>query len=228
MKSRERVQSLLCDWMKIRIPYVRLGAVDSLDLLLNYNELVIFDLYRSKNYKRVVDVGANIGIHSALMSRQGWYVDSYEPDPFHFAMLSELPGIHPIQKAVSNRNGIAQFVRVLGNTTASHIRGSKSPYGDVETFSVDCVDVRSFDYDFMKLDVEGHEAEILLRLSEEQLSKMEIVAEVGSAKNAAIIFDHFQKIGFPIRSQMIDWDIVNRLEDMPSSHRDGSIFIGEL
>jgi FkbM family methyltransferase len=230
LSDRERVQDLLCRSFGIDVPYVQMGHVDSLSLLLNFNELVIFDFYerRQDRYERVVDVGANIGIHTLMMSKY-WDVTAYEPDPFHYGILLGVVEGWPIQtlmQAVSDHGNPVDFVRVLGNTTSSHIRGAKVPYGEIETFKVGCVDVRSFDYDLMKLDAEGHEATILLRLSEEQLSKMDVIAEVGNPKNAAIIFDHFQKLGFPIRSQLKGWDVVTRLEDMPTSHREGSIFIG--
>jgi FkbM family methyltransferase len=226
MTNRARVQKFLCEKFNIKVPYIQLGAVDSLDLMLNFNELLIFEFYQRKRYKKVADIGANIGIHSWFMAQQGWNVTAYEPDPLHCSILYEAPGITAKQLAVSDHDGVVDFVRVLGNTTSSHIRGSKVPYGDVETFRVPCVDIRSFDYDFMKIDVEGHEADLLLRLSEEQLSQTEIICEVGNARNAAVIFDHFQKIGFPIRTQLKGWAIASRIEDMPTNHREGSIFIG--
>jgi len=71
---------------EIALPYFRMGAVDTLDLF-GLDELIIFSFYwtNRNRYRRAADIGANLGLHSILMSKCGWEVDAYEPDPAHAA-----------------------------------------------------------------------------------------------------------------------------------------------
>ena len=39
-----------------------------------------FKFYMNERYKRFVDIGANIGVHSIINSKLGLEVLSYEPD----------------------------------------------------------------------------------------------------------------------------------------------------
>ncbi|HEV3022357.1 MAG TPA: hypothetical protein VGX76_07810, partial [Pirellulales bacterium] len=58
---------------ELTFPYVSMGAVDSLSLF-DLDELILFSFYwRNRHrYRRVLDVGANIGLHSIVMSRCGF------------------------------------------------------------------------------------------------------------------------------------------------------------
>ena len=53
-------------------PYYEMGAVDSLNLF-DLDELIIFSFYwtNRNRYRRVLDVGANIGLHSIILSKCG-------------------------------------------------------------------------------------------------------------------------------------------------------------
>src|SRR5437016_1885028 len=57
---------------ELTLPYRRMGAIDSIDLF-GLDELIIFSFYwaNRKRYRRTVDIGANIGVHSILMARCG-------------------------------------------------------------------------------------------------------------------------------------------------------------
>ena len=67
---------------------------------------------------------------------------SFEPDPGHLTQLQYNLKLNQIETdlreaAVSLEDGHAEFVRVMGNTTGSHLAGSKSdPYGDLDRFEV--------------------------------------------------------------------------------------------
>ena len=54
---------------EISFPYLKMGAIDSLDLF-GLDEVIIFSYYYNNRhrYKKVSDIGANIGLHSLLMS----------------------------------------------------------------------------------------------------------------------------------------------------------------
>jgi len=141
-----------------------MGREITSDNLFDSNEQMIFDFYEAnrKRYRKVVDVGANIGVHSILMARQGWKVRAYEPDPDHFSRLIENTAAHGVsvmatQAAVSDEFGVAGFVRVLDNTTGSHLSGDKESYGPRERITVQTVDCRPlFEWaDFAKVDFCG-------------------------------------------------------------------------
>ena len=140
--SKERVAREFGPFGKISLPYTKMGAIDSVDLF-GLDELIIFAFYRANRgrYKRALDIGANLGLHSMVMARSGFEVKAFEPDPWHFGLLKQNleaneARVDAEQAAVSTADGEAQFVRVLGNTTGSHLAGSKDSYGEKETFAV--------------------------------------------------------------------------------------------
>ena len=51
--------------------------------------IFLFYFLKRFNYRHVADIGANIGLHSILLSKFGFKVDSYEPDPYHFKILKK-------------------------------------------------------------------------------------------------------------------------------------------
>jgi FkbM family methyltransferase len=219
----------------IAFPYRRLGAVDSLDLL-NLDELIIFSFYWANrgHYRRVADIGANIGLHSLILSRCGYDVRSFEPDPKHVAMLHETLQINNatsvtvIPAAVSDRAGEAEFIRVLGNTTGSHLAGAKGdPYGAIERFTVPLVAVSGIIAwaNLMKIDAEGHETNIILATNRDQWNKVDAMIEIGTQANAELIFDHCDRLGLKIFTQKTGWSRAETFADLPTSYREGSAFI---
>ena len=219
---------------KLALPYHAMGARDTLDLF-GLDELIIFAFYwaNRSRYRRALDIGANVGLHSMILSRCGLAVTAFEPDPRHFAWLSEnlqlnhCASVQPVQAAVSDRAGQMDFVRVLGNTTGSHLAGAKDSYGELERFPVR---VESFaDHvataDLVKIDAEGHEPEILFAAPAGTWDRCDVMLEVGSVKNAERIFEHFQNSGVNLFAQKLGWGRVQQLSDVPTSHREGSLFI---
>ncbi|MBS3905153.1 MAG: FkbM family methyltransferase [Simkania sp.] len=218
----------------LAFPYHKMGAIDSLDLF-GLDELIIFSFYwiNRNRYRRVLDIGGNIGLHSIVMSRCGYEVKVFEPDYIHFKKLIEnlslnkSTNVNPIQAAVSTKTGTAEFVRVLGNTTSSHLEGCKNPYGDLEKITVNIESFKDLIHsvDLIKMDVEGHEKDLILSTTAEDWSHLDAIIEVGSKENAKAIFDHLQKIHVNAFAQKKNWAKVSFLEDMPISHKDGSLFI---
>lgn len=218
---------------------VSFGNVSWEDLFAD-KEQAIFDFFaaNANRYRHALDIGANIGVHTLLMREAGWMVRAFEPDPVHFELLRRNyarnakhgDGNFPaelIRAAVSTEDGEATFVRVLGNTTGSHLKGAKQPYGELEEFTVPTVDVRPlFDWaDFCKMDCEGHEVALIQTLKPGH--NVEIMAEVGSEKNAKRIFDHCRHIKSRMWSQKRDWLEVQFFLDMPIHHSEGALFIGK-
>ena len=218
----------------ISLPFTKMGAINSLDLF-GLDELIIFSFYYANRnrYKKVIDIGANLGLHSIILSRCNFAVRSFEPDPWHYEILlknlnsNSANNVAPFQQAVSISDGEAEFVRVLGNTTGSHLAGSKDSYGEKEKFTVSiCAAEPLFEWaDFAKIDAEGHEKELLQITSSELMQNLDIMVEIGNPENARAVFKHFNDIGINMFSQKLGWNQVRFIEDMPTSHREGSLFI---
>ena len=220
---------------KIVIPYYAMGAIDTIDLF-GLDELIIFAFYNANRnkYRNTVDIGANMGLHSILMARCGYKVRAFEPDPVHYDLLkrnlalNSINEVDVIKAAVSDKDGSMEFVRVKGNTTGSHLAGAKAnPYGDLERFPVD---VKSFtsvldQVDFAKIDAEGHEVIILRSLPAEYWRRLDVMLEVGTVENASALFEHFKSMPVNLFAQKIGWNQVTKVSDMPTSHREGSLFI---
>jgi FkbM family methyltransferase len=219
---------------ELAFPYHAMGARDTVHLF-GLDELIIFAFYwaNRSRYRRTLDIGANVGLHSIIMSRCGFQVTAFEPDPRHFAWLSEnlrlnqVTTVQPLQAAISDHEGQMEFVRVLGNTTGSHLAGAKDSYGDLERFPVRVENIAKHivGADLVKIDAEGHEPEILFAAPPDAWQHCDAMLEVGTARNAERIFTHFQKSGVNLFAQKIGWQRVRQVEEIPTSHREGSLFI---
>lgn len=218
----------------LSLPYFEMGAITSLELF-GLDELILFAFYYANRsrYRRVVDFGTNIGLHTIMMARCGFEVRSFEPDPIHIAQLRENLWRNDVQTdlrqaAVSLEDGQAEFVRVKGNTTGSHIGGAKAdPYGDLDRFKVDITAAAPHLHwaDLAKIDIEGHEATLIKGLPPETWLNTDAMMEIGTPENAKDIFDHLSGTQANMFSQKRGWGRVEQLEDVPTSHREGSVFL---
>jgi FkbM family methyltransferase len=219
---------------KIILPYYKMGAITSYDLF-SLNGLIIYSFYwqNRNNYKKVLDLGANIGSHSIVLGKIGFDVESYEPDPDHYKKLIEniklnnLGNVKAYEAAVSNYEGTSKFTRVLGNTTSSHLFGDKTPYGQLEYFNVKVLDIKNLieGKDLVKVDIEGHESIILDELNEKHFKKIDFLVEISNEKNRDEIFPLIREHSISIFAQKLGWQKVRKISDLPSSYQEGEIFI---
>lgn len=219
----------------IVFPLFQMGNVDSRNLF-DFDELVLFSFYWANRdrYKRVIDIGANLGLHSIILDRCGCDVTCYEPDQQHYGELLErvrmnhCSRIRPVNAAVSDRAGKADFVRVLDNTTSSHLAGAKpNPYGRLETVTVDvrnAADVVA-GADLLKIDAEGHEPAILSAIPKAAWDTLDAVVEISSPANAVAVFNQLTAANVEMFAQKNNWQRVRTIEEMPQSYRDGTLFI---
>ena len=216
-------------------PFREMGAINTIHLF-GLDEMIIFSYYwaNKSRYKNVADLGANIGLHSLIMDRCGFSINSFEPDPIHVAVFQEnitnnkSTNITINQKAISDKSGTMDFIRVLGNTTGSHLAGAKEdPYGELETFSVETADINAvlLNNDFVKMDIEGQEATAILSTKKDTWTNVEMILEVGTEKNAEIIFEYLNEINVNMFSQKTGWNKVSNLADVPTSYKEGSLFL---
>ena len=219
----------------LHFPYREMGAINTIHLF-GLDELIIFSYYwaNKSRYKNVADLGANIGLHSLIMDRCGFSINSFEPDPIHIGVFQEnivnnkSVNITINQKAISDKSETVDFIRVLGNTTGSHLAGAKEdPYGELETFSVETCDINEvlLNNDFVKMDIEGQEATAILSTKKDTWANVEMILEVGTEKNAKIIFEYLNEINVNMFSQKTGWNKVSDLADVPTSYKQGSLFL---
>lgn len=222
---------------EIIFPYHKMGAIDSLNLF-DIDELIIFSFYwiNRRRYHRVLDIGANLGLHSIVLNKCGFSVRSFEPDPHHFKILkknlslNKCFNVQAFNAAISNTEGSGDFIRVLGNTTGSHLAGSKpNPYGKLERFLVKTESILSHIgwADLIKLDAEGHEKEIILATSHKHWLKTDAFVEIENRDNALLIFKHLKAQNINLFSQKVNWQRVRKFDDMPISYRDGMLFVSK-
>ena len=221
---------------EVSIRNVNFGSITSAHLF-GLDELIIFAWYEmnSSRYKKTLDLGANIGVHSMLMSKFGSRVTAYEPDPVHVELFYQTMKDNAVesfelrQKAIGINFEKLNFTRVLGNTTGSHLSGAKArPYGELEVFEVAVDSIRDVvreKYDFIKMDVEGYEVKLISALESEDFNSMEIMLEIGTSENAFEMFTELKRLGIRAFSQKTNWSEVEKIEDLPTSYREGSLFL---
>ena len=219
----------------IVFPFTQMGAVSTLDLF-GLDELIIFAFYWANrdHYRKSADIGANLGLHSILMGKCGWKVTAYEPDPdhatrlLHNLKLNNSSTVTLAQAAVSDKSGTLEFVRVLGNTTSSHLSGAKdNAYGELKKFPVTVEAIAEIMevVDFVKMDAEGQEKIIILGTETKHWQNTDMIVEVGTKENAVAIYDHLKKIGVRAFAQKLGWAEVISIDDMPNHYTQGSLFI---
>lgn len=235
--SRERAQKWLTDKLGLKFPYHRMGVIDSLHLFAE-PETQLFAMYahNAQRWKRALDIGANLGLHSIIMAQLGFAVRAYEPDFEHFdrlmANLEEngvASKVDACMAAVHTENGEANFIRVHNNLTGNHLEGFKDSYGPRSTVIVPTVDCRPLWSwaDFAKLDCEGNEAALITTTTERDWDHLSMVLEVRNEVNAMRIYKHLCEMEVPMWSAKRDWQKASIFGDIPKANREGPLFVGK-
>ena len=216
---------------------LKLGKLDTSDLL-GLDEIILFAFYFNNvgRYRRFFDFGANIGLHSVVAGKLGYSVEAYEPDPQHFESLKRHllangldSSVRAFPDAVSAEGGTVRLVRVLDNTTSSHLEGTKkSPYGPLETVEVTSTAIASLSLDasLVKIDIEGSEAAVLSACAPAVFSSADFIVEIGTSESREQIFRHVEAIdGVQFFSQKNNWSVCQSIDDLPLHYKEGSVFI---
>ena len=118
----------------------------------------------------------------------------------------------------------------MGNTTGIHLAGSKSdPYGDLDRFEVTVTAAAPHlaQADLAKIGIEGYEAELITGLTSQIWLNTDALVEVGTFENAQAIYKYFIDTGVKMVSQKYRWSQVEEPANIPTSHREGSLFFTE-
>jgi len=194
-----------------------------------------------------IDVGANIGYYTLLASKlvgEDGLVLAFEPSPPNLArladnlMLNRCNNVLLFSEALSDAGTDARLslpwhinsgVASLGNGPSSNGEACfASGYTLTATTRLDDVLASlsiSRPMRVVKIDAEGHEARILLSTQGEDWLRTDAMLEIGSAKNAAAIFEHCDRLGVRIFTQKTGWRRARRLAELPTSYREGSAFL---
>jgi FkbM family methyltransferase len=129
-------------------------------------ELVKLDIITAGG-RTAIDIGANIGLWSYALCNRFETVEAFEPQPRCYNHLSgcNLPRVNLHNVALSSRTGSAELkipahhgLRIPGMASLNDVDG------ECERFEVTLRQLDEFDFrnvDFIKIDVEGHETEVL-------------------------------------------------------------------
>lgn len=155
-----------------------------------------------------LDVGANVGYFSLLASKVFKKVISFEPSPSIYDALIrniELNGVKnivPLKVAISDHETTAPFYRSHSSNSGNSSL-SEGPGRALEGY-VRCAPLQALLADdewrnvqFVKIDVEGHEAEVvssLLKSVPEMRDDVEIVVQID--RHSAGLFDMFRRASF--------------------------------
>ena len=157
----------------------------------------IFEIFLIKNYNPkgmeikngdlVIDIGANIGMYSvyaSLLSPRG-KVYSYEPFPIHFKRMLNNIKLNNLKNVVPFNLAVSEFNKKRG-LNISHVSSGMHSFffrGSGKKVQVNCITLKKiFDKnkiekcDFLKIDCEGAEYEILYETPKKYLNRIEKIA----------------------------------------------------
>lgn len=147
-----------------------------------------------------LDIGANIGNHSIQFSKRFKKVYSYEPNPVVFQVLKinteNIGNITTYNYGLSDANTRSYFEFDKSNTGGGHV---------VEDETNSMIELRKFDdefnesFSFVKIDVEGHELNVLKGMEKEiQKNKPIICFELRDYKEASSpkVVDYLKSLGY--------------------------------
>jgi FkbM family methyltransferase len=132
----------------------------------------------------VVDVGAHIGSFSILVARSAYKVLAFEPDPNNYQMLKKnmelnrLENMSIFEMAVSSTSGYQDIFTCQGGSTADYSLYKSGmmniKMGRILAISIEDIIKRENlpQIDFLKLDCEGAEHDILRNMSVETAAKI--------------------------------------------------------
>ena len=176
-----------------------------------------------KSDMKVVDIGANIGYYTILSAKlvgKSGTVYAFEPEDRNFEDLmeniefNELKNVIAVQKAISNSDGIATlYTSKYESGEHSLVKGRvKDGLGTVDVETVRLDDVVKGDIDFLKMDVEGNEPNVL-KGAERTLKgpNIKLVVEVFpeglrlAGYTVETLWDYIRSCGFAYIYLIDDW-----------------------
>lgn len=180
--------------------YIRPGTND-LDILVHHEPKTL-SWFRPRAGELVVDVGAHIGRYTLLAAKAGARVVSIEPDPSNFNILAanvrlnQLEGVSLLRVGLSNLTGVRDFLPSEGTNrgTSSFVTSAGAEGVEGQTSRRVLVDCLMLDelidkerirrIDWLKIDAEGHEPEVLAGAARSLQVTRNLIVEVAAGNEA--------------------------------------------
>jgi FkbM family methyltransferase len=163
LKSNPPIFGGLFDYISFEILLDDVYEKAELNLFINWLHHMEIKCSR-KFLNLVIDVGSNIGNHARFFSRFADSVIALEAHPLTFKLLevnsSEFPNIHPINLGVSDAEKIL-FMPPLGSNIGGLALQSTQTRYSVRCDKLDNILKNESDVGIVKIDVEGHELQVL-------------------------------------------------------------------
>lgn len=159
------------------------------------------------SHKRAIDIGANKGLYSYAFSKFCREVEAFEPQPWSAEIISKskIPNIKVHNIALSNRHGTQALyiplVRGAPYPALASFEKSESEHKDIEV-SLERLDDYSFqDVSLIKIDVEGHESQVIegakqTILREKPILLVEIEQRHLDTKSIESVFKEITELGY--------------------------------
>ncbi|MEM9421262.1 MAG: FkbM family methyltransferase, partial [Pseudomonadota bacterium] len=190
---RDFILSHLCSDKKFRMRDSTLEYLDDHALWTLINEILVDQEYYFETEEcspLIIDGGANFGMSSIYFKKlyPGAKIIAFEPVPSLYDIAKRnienskySEDIRLINKGLSSTEGKAQFYRSQQYSMAGSLTSRRVAFGDkIDTFPVDTVRLSRFldsDVDFLKLDIEGSEGDVLLEAGESLAAVKEMCVE---------------------------------------------------
>jgi FkbM family methyltransferase len=190
----------------------------------------IYDQFlKGKKDLTILDLGANVGLFSFYAYPFAKTIYAVEPSFEHFDTLSQMlmfnhmtDKVIPIKKAISINNGSATFYHNK-NTTAYSLNSLMQAGGDapeeVETIDIGTLftDLEIKRADFVKLDIEGSESEVICGNSFESIADkigaMVIEYHEWSGTNPSQLTTALSDYGFRVFTIPTDATVIGAIRD---------------
>lgn len=172
---------------------------------------LVFDVLKYKKGSRIMfDIGAGHGSTFLRFAKLGWKVFAFEPDKFNYEIASKnaagLTNVELIALAVNSedktnvpffRSGISDGISGLSSFDPSHIKDGFVDTTRLETF---CQTHGINDIDYLKIDAEGYDFEVLKSLNWSKIKPCVIMFEFEDSRS--------KSMGYTLK------DVVNFLSGM--------------
>ena len=188
-----------------------------------YKDRVYAPFLEGKKDLTIIDIGANIGDTSYYFSQFAKHVYSPEPSLEHFGTMTmmlehnKIKNIRPINKAIWLKSGKLPFYHNQNRTMYSlhqSVNDNSSPPEMVECISfTDLFKENKIEHvDFMKLDVEGSEYEVLagtdFKAVADKIDKIVIERHRWANRNPNQLVDTLRMRGFNVNQIPSDADLL--------------------
>lgn len=161
MSIKQKVINLIPGRWELAARYHYNKALDRLEREMSIIENIV------PQRRRCVDIGANVGLYTYRFAQLFRQVESFEPIPRCARIIasSQLKNVHLHSYALSNKSGQATLsIPATGGPEATALASLSNRFPDAESLAVELRTLDSFQFsevDLIKIDVEGHELEVL-------------------------------------------------------------------